>query len=317
MSDRRQNSKSIRRLEFHISYECNNHCLFCSETRELEGPEAGYVETEKIFKALEICRIRGYEHLTLTGGEPTGHPDIIPILEKAKSLGYVIYIGTNGSRTADKNFAGELAGWVDEISFSLHGPDANTHDSITGRPGSFEGILSSIRNLAGTDKGKIKGFANIVAIRHNADRLRYTIKLLSGLPFIRQVMISNAAPEGRAEEHYSELNISLDDWPDLAKEIWDASRQAGLTLRFFGIPACILPDPMLSNDLYWTPRTTWEKRGTGQSERLIRTDSLKPDRKRSHLPVCAPCSLAGLCGGIFNMQQMGNMVKEIIRPIQI
>jgi MoaA/NifB/PqqE/SkfB family radical SAM enzyme len=86
-------------------------------------------------------------HLTLSGGEPLAHPDFLRLGARARELGFVVRVKSNGHA-----LRGEMARRIrDEVDpylveVSLHGANAATHDRQTRVPGSFDRLLA---NLAG------------------------------------------------------------------------------------------------------------------------------------------------------------------------
>jgi len=137
----------MSRVDLKIGFGCNNRCLFCvqGDKRERFGPRP----SAQIVADLKDGRSRGATGLVVTGGEPTLHKTIIKTIRAAKALGYsVIQIQSNGRRFAYEPFCQKLiAAGANEFSPALHGATADTHDELTGAPGSFEQTLAGIRNL--------------------------------------------------------------------------------------------------------------------------------------------------------------------------
>lgn len=134
----------IPKVIVNLTYRCNNHCTFCAvgDRRPMDS------DTEEVLKLIADYRSRGFEHLDIDGGEPTIHPDLFSIAETAKCSGYRhLTLVTNGRRLSYANFMRRLAGTgLDEILISLHAPQAQLQDALTGVPGSFEQTVQGIRN---------------------------------------------------------------------------------------------------------------------------------------------------------------------------
>ena len=58
----------------------------------------------------------------------------------AKKLQMRTSIGTIGTMLSRREFAQRALPYLDEALFSLHGPSAEIHDSLTRRKGSFERV---------------------------------------------------------------------------------------------------------------------------------------------------------------------------------
>ena len=130
--------------------------------------------------------------MNLTGGEPTLHPLFIPLLSGAGELGLRTYIGTNGVMLGREEFARAALPRIDELSLSLHGADASTHDAATGRKGSFQDILAAARLARKLSPATIL-MVNMVVTRMNIRQAEAVVSLCAELGVL-QVLMSNPSP---------------------------------------------------------------------------------------------------------------------------
>jgi MoaA/NifB/PqqE/SkfB family radical SAM enzyme len=87
--------------------------------------------------------------VTLSGGEPTLHPELLAIVRLLAEKGPDTVIYTNGLRLADPAFArATAAGGVTCYQIALFGASADAHDAVTGVPGSFEKTIAALQTLA-------------------------------------------------------------------------------------------------------------------------------------------------------------------------
>lgn len=287
--------RPMRRLEFHITYHCPERCTFCSEAGRMAAFEAFPVTFGRVARVLREQAERGVEAVHFTGGEPTIHPQFIEILQLAKKLGMRTSIGTIGTRLADPAFAARAVPLLDEALFSLHGPDAATHDAQTRRPGSFDRLGRAMANARAVPG--FRTFVNSVLVRQNADRIEQTVALARARG-AELLVVSNCTPEGAGEDAYPELTLRLDELRALVPRILDAA--GPMIVRFFGVPACVLGEARVyANDLHWNPRVTFEWTRHPDRVSLEGLYSWLPDRKRMQPAVCGSCSWNRLCHGVF------------------
>jgi mycofactocin biosynthetic radical S-adenosylmethionine protein MftC len=129
-----------------LTYRCNLDCFFCYNDLRLRGETLSRAEYWQFFDDLRQMEVL---NLTLSGGEPLAHPDFLALGSRARELGFVVRVKSNGHA-----LRGELARRVrDEIDpflieVSLHGATAATHDRQTRVPGSFDRLLSNLQELA-------------------------------------------------------------------------------------------------------------------------------------------------------------------------
>ena len=63
----------------------------------------------------------------------------------AKKLGMRTSIGSIGTMMCREAFAQEALPFLDEALFSIHGPNAEVHDTMAGRAGSFDRVTKAFR----------------------------------------------------------------------------------------------------------------------------------------------------------------------------
>jgi AdoMet-dependent heme synthase len=96
---------------------------------------------------LDDLRELGTLTLTLTGGEPLASPDFLAIAGEARSRHFALRVFTNGT-LVDEAMADAIAALEPmAVELSLHGAKAETHDRLTGAPGSFVALAEGIGRL--------------------------------------------------------------------------------------------------------------------------------------------------------------------------
>lgn len=118
-------------VNFHLWKPCNLRCTFCVATFDddpgLQGIRGGVPETDAC-KLIEALRVAGVQKLTLVGGEPTLCPYLPAILRRARELGFVNSIVTNGRflpRVLDA-----APGCLDWVGLSVDSADEATQSAL-------------------------------------------------------------------------------------------------------------------------------------------------------------------------------------------
>lgn len=285
----------MARLELHLTYHCPERCAFCSEDHRMKRYHPFPVTWGRVARTLRTHAERGVRNIHITGGEPTIHPRFLDVLKLAKKLGMRTSIGTIGTMLCREGFAREAVPWLDEALFSLHGPDAATHDDLAGRGGSFERVTGAMR-LCQDLRPDFAAYVNTVVTRRNVERLPETVALAEALG-ARLVVISNTTPEGAAEDAYEALAVPLTAWREVVPRV----RAERAVLRFFGVPMCLLgPRWRLSNDLHWDPRVTVEWQSAPGRVVFDGIYSWSPARRRTHVDQCQGCGRRDLCMGVYD-----------------
>jgi radical SAM protein with 4Fe4S-binding SPASM domain len=131
------------RAMLEISDRCNEVCAHCYQVQGQKGE----LTTGQWRSVLDQLAAQGVLLLTISGGEATLRPDFLDILAHARARNFVVRLYTNGL-----TMTAELAAALRELSvldveISLYATHAETHDFVTGVPGSFERTLAGVRHL--------------------------------------------------------------------------------------------------------------------------------------------------------------------------
>jgi MoaA/NifB/PqqE/SkfB family radical SAM enzyme len=155
-----------------LTYRCNLDCFFCYNDLGLAGKPLSLEQYLELLADLAGMQVLD---LTLTGGEPLAHPHFLEIGERARELGFVVRLKSNGHA-----LRGPLLHRIRErinpylVDVSLHGATAATHDRQTRVPGSFERLLANVREalaaglrlrinstLTAWNEGEVEGMLDI------------------------------------------------------------------------------------------------------------------------------------------------------------
>lgn len=121
---------------------CNYRCEFCYFKHDLKSS----LPLDEIKNKIDRMYAYGFREFDLTGGEPAIRPDFMELLDYCFARGSVSCL-SNGYKFADLAFCQEAQRHgLNEVLFSLHGSNAEQHDSIVGHKGAFSKILKAIAN---------------------------------------------------------------------------------------------------------------------------------------------------------------------------
>ena len=122
---------------------CNLTCRHCYST-SADRDFAGELDTAEAEAVMDDLHAYGVRALILSGGEPLMRADILALSRRAKEMGFMTALSTNGT-LIDAPLAERLAAvGYDYVGISLDGLGA-THDAFRRRAGAFEAALRGIR----------------------------------------------------------------------------------------------------------------------------------------------------------------------------
>jgi len=297
-------TQSMEHIDFHISYRCVNKCIFCSSSDSIRKFKNHPLRYEQAIAILKEKR-KQFKSVNFTGGEPTLLSFLPRLAQESKKLGYKIYVGTNGTGFADRDFCRKVAPFIDEICFSVHGYTSALHNFHTKNKASFANLNKALKNISAFP---VTLLSNTVITKYNFPYLEEILSFLASKK-IKQSLFSNLAPEGRGLDNYKKLATRLSDIKKRVPRLVKSANNDKIILRFFGIPACVLGDYAThSNDFFWDARLNIEQAGDNKKFFIEQEKTYFPNRSRIKTQKCKACFYKNICGGVF--QAYYNIFKD-------
>jgi len=141
---------ALKQLYVYLTDGCNLACRHCwvAPRFDPDRERSNTLSVAHFEAALREAKPLGLRAVKLTGGEPLLHPQILHVLEVVQREALQLYIETNGLLCTPEVAAAIAACGQRDVSVSIDGADAATHDAIRGVPGAFERAKQALRNLA-------------------------------------------------------------------------------------------------------------------------------------------------------------------------
>jgi cyclic pyranopterin phosphate synthase len=159
--------RDIHYLRISLIDKCNMRCVYCMPEDMIFRPSDELMTCTEILRLVRLFAELGIDKIRLTGGEPTVHPDLIPIVRGIREQGiWRISMTTNGLRLAKLARPLKEAG-LERVNVSVDTLDAEKFRRIT-RWGKLADVMAGVyaAEAAGLTPLKI----NAVVVRgHNDD----------------------------------------------------------------------------------------------------------------------------------------------------
>jgi uncharacterized radical SAM superfamily Fe-S cluster-containing enzyme len=216
-----------------VNSACNMDCPLCFANagagfnltlEEVEGILDHLVETEG-----------NPEVVQFSGGEPSIHPQIVPMMRaaKARNIRHVM-LNTNGKRIADDDqFLEDLAEIRPSIYFQFDGFERETYRIIRGEPGILEQKLRALDRLAAIGLGVV--LVPAVERGVNLHEVGEIVKFAINHPAVRGINFQPAFHAGRHMAHNPLERLTI---PDILSEIEQKTAGMFLVSDFVPVPCC-------------------------------------------------------------------------------
>lgn len=134
-----------RKALIQICEPCNEKCAHCfvSATKRGEYMPLNQVR-ERLIPQLAEARVN---RVTLTGGEPFMHPDLLAIAAAFRETGMGVGVCTNATLVTDEQIA-VLTELGAHMNVSLDGFSADSHGKFRGRPEGFDETVETVKRFA-------------------------------------------------------------------------------------------------------------------------------------------------------------------------
>ncbi len=136
-----------------LTKSCNLSCAHCyagagtNHPHPLPSMEREHISLEQWKDILSEGAQLGAKKVQFTGGEPTLYPGLMELIEYARSCRYSdIEVFTNATRL-EGSLLRQWASSGVRMALSFYSCDPRTHDTITGRTGSFRQTVQGIRAI--------------------------------------------------------------------------------------------------------------------------------------------------------------------------
>jgi radical SAM protein with 4Fe4S-binding SPASM domain len=142
-----------RKALVQITERCNLHCVHCFVSAGREGIDMELARIEcELLPRLAAARVT---RLTLTGGEPFVHPELLEIVGLARGQGMTVTVCTNATLILSEQIEEFAALGGVRVNVSLDGFSPQSHGKFRGAPDSFAPTVETMRELG--EHGLLKG----------------------------------------------------------------------------------------------------------------------------------------------------------------
>jgi len=293
----------MSRADIKLGYSCNNECIHCviSDFRDivLNGGKPEDISSEEYKQELLDSRKRT-DRIVFTGGEPTIRKELLDLVAFARDIGFGITMQTNGRKLADPGFAAALCS-IAPITFciALHGPNAEIHDAITQKSGSFYETVQGIRNIIELRQGSNFLTGKIVISKVNAPYLAETSQLMINLGF-STINLTFPHACGNARKDFFDVVPTYREISEPLLNAIELCMLNGVAVDTETIPYCFLPNvEHIAIEIAMMEAGYTELKQYGFEEKVVDWSQKRLEIKEK-FPQCSQCRFDKVCEGPWN-----------------
>lgn len=204
----------LESLIIHLTNACANKCPYCYAYTAGKVKNA---KTNKIYSMLDMLSEANIKNVSLLGGDPVLHPDILNIIKYANNLNIKVSLMSNTMEVVNVSTK-ELMQYVSVFEATILGDCEKTHDNFCQNTGAYKKLINNLKTL--TSLNATIGIA-INIIPHNAKSIYDMIKnlIINERVKIDYIILQRIVPFGRALDS-DEYNLTKES-ANLALECID------------------------------------------------------------------------------------------------
>lgn len=134
----------LRSIHIEIANACNERCVHCYIPHKYK---TNIMDSDLFYRIIEEGRQMNIIHVTLSGGEPLLHKDIIDFLIKCRELDLSVNVLSNLTLLTDEMVDEMKKNPLLSVQTSIYAMNPDVHDEITKLQGSLEKTICGLKKL--------------------------------------------------------------------------------------------------------------------------------------------------------------------------
>ena len=273
-------------LDVILGYDCNVFCDYCTIT---PGMRTRSLPAAAVAADLARGAADGFDAVSFTGGEPTIRLDLLPLIRRARALGFEsVKVQTNGLLLAQRrNVDRLLAAGTTKVHLAIQTHEREAYERLVRRAGTWELMAGALDNLVASG---VLVVADLILKEDTYRRLPDALRWLHSRG-VRTAHLWFVSLTDQNRGNVASMPLMSDVVPFMA-EAFAFARSHGMEVRSLHVPRCLLGgdaphawDPGSDRVRVVTPDATFDLGRSRLAGQL-------------HVPACTGCWWEEICPGL-------------------
>lgn len=296
-----------------VCYVCNEKCKYCPCGKQDNTMER-ITPFESLINKIDNMNKAGIRHITVSGGEPTLHPEFVGILEYIQFLGIKVTILSNGENFSDVEFFEKLNEKVkiEELRLitTLHSHDALKHEDANQKQGSFFKTITGLKKM---EKAGAKIIVKHCITKENYQDLAefYMYIDQNFLPEI-DIQLCSIDYVGIPSEQLLNQRLTFPELKPYIEDMFDISLNSKSNRKLYCInmPLCTC-DPFYWKYFPIRKEKMYDFYSDPRKKEIVEVD----DNVCTDKVFCATCAVKSICNGTYKTA-FQNFGRVMVKPYQ-
>lgn len=229
---------TLHEITIEVTQRCPNMCIYCSSLSDADKTQ--YLDYDTICRIVDDAKSMGAKSVSLSGGEPLLHPDIIKIASYIHSQNMKCLIYTSGIVLAEggnpecvpSELLKNIKGSVLKLIVNIEAADEDIYNTIMGT--NFGGFILMQMTLSNATALGITVEAHMVPMKVNYQQIPAVVNLCTSLG-ISQLSFLRLVAQGRAQENIQKVLLDAEEFETAKRLMKEAAEHSNLKIRQ-GVP---------------------------------------------------------------------------------
>ena len=229
---------TLHEITIEVTQRCPNRCIYCSSLSDATKPQ--FLDFETICRVVDDAKSLGAKSVSISGGEPFLHPDIIKIAAYIHAQGLKCHLYTSGIMFSESGkpvsvptkILGTINGKISKLIVNIESADERLYNLIMGTDFSgFSMMKETIRNAVAMG---ITVEAHMVPMKVNYQHIPEVVSLCVDLG-VTQLSFLRLVAQGRALENLNQVLLDREELETAKRLMKEAAGRQDIKIRL-GVP---------------------------------------------------------------------------------
>ncbi len=229
---------TLHEITIEVTQRCPNRCIYCSSLSD--DTKTQYLDYDTICCIVDDARSLGAKSVSLSGGEPFLHPDIIKIAEYIHALDLQCYLYSSGIMLSKERkptsvpheVLEAIKGKVSKLIVNIEAADETTYNRIMGT--SFDGFTLMQKTIRNAVALGVTVEAHMVPMKVNYLHIPEVVNLCVDLG-VTQLSFLRLVAQGRALENLNQVLLDREELETAKRLMKEAAGRQDIKIRL-GVP---------------------------------------------------------------------------------
>lgn len=229
---------TLHEITIEVTQRCPNRCIYCSSLSD--ATKTQYLDYETICRVVDDAKSLGAKSVSLSGGEPFLHPDIVKIAEYIHAQGLQCLLYSSGIMLSMEGkpvsvHAKILEGikeYITKLIVNIEAADERLYNNIMGT--SFDGFTLMQKTIRNAVALGVTVEAHMVPMKVNYLHIPEVVNLCVGLG-VTQLSFLRLVAQGRALENLNQVLLDREELETAKRLMKEASGRQDIKIRL-GVP---------------------------------------------------------------------------------